>query len=164
MKKVFVMLALMLPMLASAQKFGRINTQELIQLMPEIQQMNNKLDTINAQWESMLVNMQGEIKDKYAKYEQEAATLSDAQKQVREEELMAMQQRYQTTLQTAQQDLQQKQQELFAPIQEKVQKAIKEVGKQKNLTAIFEEGMMLYFSETDVVNITADVKAKLGIK
>lgn len=164
MKKIFVMIALMLPMLASAEKFGRVNTQELVQGMPEIATMNAQLDSLNSQWENMLLSMQNEIQEKYTRYEQEAATLSDAQKQIRQEEIYAMQQRYQTTLQTAQQDLQQKQQELFVPIQEKVQNAIKEVGKQKNLTFVFEDGMMLYVSETEVVNITADVKARLGIR
>lgn len=164
MKKIFVMIALMLPMLASAQKFGRVNTQELVQDMPEIAAMNAQLDSLNSQWENMLLSMQNEIQEKVTRYEQEAATLSDAQKQIRQEEVYAMQQRYQTTLQTAQQDLQMKQQQLFAPIQEKVQNAIKEVGKQKNLTFVFEDGMMLYVSETEVVNITADVKARLGIR
>ena len=36
MKKLIIILALAMPMLASAQKFGHVNTQELFTQMPEI--------------------------------------------------------------------------------------------------------------------------------
>lgn len=163
MKKLLVIIALALPLLASAQKFGHVNTQEVFKMMPEQKNVQEQLDALQKQYEDMLVSMQNEIKEKADKYDQEAANLTDTQKQIREEELYTMQQRLQTTYQTAQQEVQQKQQELIVPLQEKLIKAIEAVGKEKGFTYIFDNSAMMYVSP-DALDCTADVKAKLGIK
>ena len=163
MKKVLVILALVLPMMASAQKYGHVNTAELFQLMPELKGVTARLDSLNKQYEDLLVNMQEEYQKKAQEYEQKAATMTDAMKQIQEEELYTMQQRLQTTYQTAQQDIAQKRQEFVAPVQEKMLKAIQAVGQEKGFTYIFDTAAMVYVdpSATDVM---PDVKAKLGIK
>lgn len=165
MKKFFVMMALVLPMMASAQKYGHINVQEVFMLMPELKQVQSQVDTLSNQWENMLMNMQNEIKDKAARYDAEAAkgTLTDTQRQIFEEELQGLYQRWQTTQQTAQQDLQQKQQELMAPVHEKLLNAIQAVGKEKGYTYVFDTQAMLYVAP-EANDVTADVKTKLGIK
>lgn len=163
MKKILVILALVLPMMASAQKYGHVNTAELFQLMPELKDVTARLDSLNKQYEELLVNMQEEYQKKAQEYEQKAPTMTDAMKQIQEEELYTMQQRLQTTYQTAQQDIAQKRQEFVAPVQEKMLKAIQAVGQEKGFTYIFDTAAMVYvdLSATDVM---ADVKAKLGIK
>ena len=163
MKRILVILALVLPMMASAQKYGHVNTAELFQLMPELKGVTARLDSLNKQYEELLVNMQEEYQKKAQEYEQKAATMTDAMKQIQEEELYTMQQRLQTTYQTAQQDIAQKRQEFVAPVQEKMLKAIQAVGQEKGFTYIFDTAAMVYVdpSATDVM---PDVKAKLGIK
>ena len=163
MKKILVILALVLPMMASAQKYGHVNTAELFQLMPELKGVTARLDSLNKQYEELLVNMQEEYQKKAQEYEQKSATMTDAMKQIQEEELYTMQQRLQTTYQTAQQDIAQKRQEFVAPVQEKMLKAIQAVGQEKGFTYIFDTAAMVYVdpSATDVM---PDVKAKLGIK
>ena len=163
MRKILVILALVLPMMASAQKYGHVNTAELFQLMPELKGVTARLDSLNKQYEELLVNMQEEYQKKAQEYEQKAPTMTDAMKQIQEEELYTMQQRLQTTYQTAQQDIAQKRQEFVAPVQEKMLKAIQAVGQEKGFTYIFDTAAMVYVdpSATDVM---PDVKAKLGIK
>lgn len=163
MKKILVILALVLPMMASAQKYGHVNTAELFQLMPELKDVTARLDSLNKQYEELLVNMQEEYQKKAQEYEQKAATMTDAMKQIQEEELYTMQQRLQTTYQTAQQDIAQKRQEFVAPIQEKMLKAIQAVGQEKGFTYIFDTAAMVYVDPT-ATDVMADVKAKLGIK
>ena len=163
MKKILVILALVLPMMASAQKYGHVNTAELFQLMPELKDVTARLDSLNKQYESLLVNMQEEYQKKAQEYEQKASTMTDAMKQIQEEELYTMQQRLQTTSQTAQQDIAQKRQEFVAPIQEKMLKAIQAVGQEKGFTYIFDTAAMVYVDPT-ATDVMADVKAKLGIK
>ncbi|MBO7546374.1 MAG: OmpH family outer membrane protein [Paludibacteraceae bacterium] len=163
MKKILVILALVLPMMASAQKYGHVNTAELFQLMPELKDVTARLDSLNKQYEALLVNMQEEYQKKAQEYEQKASTMTDAMKQIQEEELYTMQQRLQTTYQTAQQDIAQKRQEFVAPIQEKMLKAIQAVGQEKGFTYIFDTAAMVYVDPT-ATDVMADVKAKLGIK
>ena len=63
MKKILIFIALALPILASAEtttKFGYVNTQELFTLLPEVKQVQSRMDSLNKQYEDMLVGMQEE--------------------------------------------------------------------------------------------------------
>ena len=53
----------------------------------------------------------------------------------------------------------------MAPIQQKINEAVKAVGQEGNYTFIFphEEALLLY-TGSDVTDVTNAVKAKLGIK
>ena len=141
MKKILILIALALPILASAEtttKLGYVNTQELFTLLPEVKQVQSRMDSLNKQYEDMLVGMQEEYKKKVSDYEQKQATMTDAMKQIQEEELYTMQQRIQTAYQTAQQDLEQKRQEYLVPVQKKMIEAVKEVGEKNGYTYIFD--------------------------
>lgn len=163
MKKIFVILALALPMLVSAQKFGHVNTTELFQQMPEVNQVKAQMDTIQAQYETQLTLMQEELQKKYQDYQQNEATMPDAIKQMKQQELQEMQGRIQTFYQTAEQDIQKKQQELLAPVHEKMSKAIKAVGERDGYTYIFDSAAMVYIAQT-AVDASPAVRKELGIK
>ena len=163
MKKLLVALMMVLPMCASAQKFGHINTQELFAQMPEVAQVKLKMDTVNAQYESQLTSMQEEFQKKLQDYQSQEATMADAVKQIRQQELQEMQQRIQLFYQTAEQDIQKKQQELLAPVHEKMSKAIKAVGEREGYTYIFDSAAMVHIG-TDATDATPAVKKELGIK
>jgi outer membrane protein len=90
-------------------------------------------------------------------------TYSPSIAQMKEEEIVNLQQRIQAFQVRAQEDLQNKEAELLEPIYTRIQEAIKTVGAEKSLLYVFEISTLLYFSE-ESVDITNDVKAKLGIK
>mgnify|MGYP002855302579 CR=1 FL=1 len=163
MKKIIVTLALILPLAVSAQKFGHINSQDIFQQMPERTVVQQKMDTLMSQYESQMVNMQEEINKKITDYQQNQATMADAIKQIRGQEIEELKQRYELFVQTAQQDLQKKQQEFLTPIYEKMQKAVKAVGDANSYTYIFDAGAMTYISP-DADDVTPLVKKELGIK
>ena len=163
MKKILVILALVLPMMASAQKYGHVNTTELFQLMPEVTKVKAQMDTIQSQYESQLTMMQEELQKKYQDYQQNEATMPDAIKQMRQQELQEMQSRIQTFYATAEQDIQKKQQELLAPVHEKLTKAIKAVGEREGYTYIFDSAALVYISDS-AVDASPAVRKELGIK
>jgi outer membrane protein len=111
-----------------------------------------------------LQEMESEIQNKYAKYEQEKDGLTEAIRKVQEEELMNMQQRLQTTYQALQQEAQKKQMELLKPLQDKLMTAIETVSKKQGLTMVYDmvSGAILYKSEA-AIDITPAVKKELGI-
>ena len=79
-------------------------------------------------------------------------------------ELQQLEERFQSTQQSAQEKVAKKKEELYSPILEKADKAIKDVAKSNNYDYVFDasRGNILYAKETD--NILPLVKAKLGIK
>ncbi len=163
MKRLVFLMFVALPFAVSAQKIGYVNSQELFALMPEVKTAQARIDSLSTQYETMFANMQEEYKKKLAEYEQKSATMTDAMKQIQEEELYGLQQRIQTAYQTAQQDIQTKQQEFLVPIREKMMKAIKNVGDKNGYTYIFDSQAMLY-TATNAENLLEPVKKELGIK
>jgi outer membrane protein len=147
-------------------KFGHVNSDELIQAMPEFDSATAKLEKFRKELVNALDLMTVELNNKNDAYTKEAKNLTDIVKQTKEQELIDLNKRIQEFQQNAQEQLQNKQVELFQPIYTKVDKAIKDVGKENGFIYVFDvaKGALLYFDETKSTNILALAKTKLGIK
>ncbi len=166
MKKLFLALMMLLPMAAMAQaKFGHVNTQEIIQLMPEFTTARNEIEALTKQYEADLKLMQDELQKKGEAFEKEQASLPDNIKQRRQQELQDMYQKIQQSYQDNQQALQQAQSEKMQAITTKMLDAIKAVGTEGGFIYIMEMGSGIPFINTTLsTDVTAQVKAKLGLK
>ncbi len=147
-------------------KFGHINSDELIQTMPEYDSATVKLEKFRKELVNALELMSVELNTKNDAYQKESKLLSDIVKQTKEQELIDMNKRIQDFQTNAQTQLQSKQTEVFQPIYAKVDKAIKEVGKENGFLYVFDvaKGALLYFDEAKSINILPLVKTKLGLK
>ena len=147
-------------------KFGHINSDELIQTMPEYDSATVKLEKFRKELVNALELMSVELNTKNDTYQKESKLLSDIVKQTKEQELIDMNKRIQDFQTNAQTQLQSKQTEVFQPIYAKVDKAIKEVGKENGFLYVFDvaKGALLYFDEAKSINILPLVKTKLGLK
>ncbi len=146
-------------------KLGHINTQELLQAMPETDSAQTKLEKLTKDLQSQLESMQVELNNKYQDYLAKRDTYSELIRQTKEDELQNIQQRIQQFSQTAEQDLQKKRNELYKPILDKANKAIEEVARENGFTYIFDlsSGVILFHSESSI-DILPMVKAKLKLK
>lgn len=146
-------------------KFGHVNSQELLALMPERDSAQLLLENYAQQLEDQLETMQVEYNNKVQQYLAEQENYSDLIKQTKEQELTDLQQRIQGFQTTAQQDIQRKEAQLIQPIIDKAEQAIKDVAKENGFTYIFDlaRGSILYFSEVSQ-DILPLVKLKLGIQ
>ena len=166
MKKLLFMLMMLAPMAASAQaKFGHVNSQEIIQAMPEFTKARTDIEALAKQYDADLKGMQEEIQKKAEALEKEQATLPANIKQRREHELQEMYQKYQQSAQDNQQALAKEQSEKMQAITTKVLDAIKSVGQTDGYVYIMDiAGGIPYISTTLSTDVTAKVKAKLGLK
>ena len=150
---------------ANAQaKFGHVNTQEIMQAMPEYAQAETEIKALQSQYEADLKSMQDELQKKGEAFDKEQASLPDNIKQRRQQELQDMYQKIQQSYQDNQQALAKAQQEKMQPIQQKVMDAITAVGKEGGYVYIMENNSLPYISTTLSTDVTAQVKAKLGLK
>ncbi|OFX40432.1 MAG: hypothetical protein A2X05_06795 [Bacteroidetes bacterium GWE2_41_25] len=148
-------------------KLGHINSDELIQAMPEFDSGQVKLEKFRKELINYLELMSVELNNKSDAYSKESKNLNEVVRQVKEQELMDMNRRIQEFQATAQTQLQEKQVELFQPIYEKVEKAIKDVGKENDYLYIFNSsqgGSLIYFDIAKSTDITALVRVKLKLK
>ena len=165
MKKLLFMLVMLAPMAAFAQKFGHVNSQEVIQAMPEFTKARTDIEALAKQYDADLKSMQEEIQKKAEALEKEQATLPANIKQRREQELQEMYQKYQQSAQDNQQALAKEQSEKMQAITTKVLDAIKSIGQTDGYVYIMDiAGGIPYISTTLSTDVTAKVKAKLGLK
>lgn len=148
-------------------KFGHIDLQALIQIMPERATAEQTYNKQVKDLEDQLGTMQKELEDKYRDYAQKRDSLSDIVRSAKETEIQDLQQRIQNFQIIAQQQLQQKNAEILKPIFDKAKNTIADVAKEKGLIYVFdisgELGTVLYKSN-ESLDLLPLVKQKLGIQ
>ena len=150
---------------ANAQKFGHVNTQEIIQAMPEYNKATTEIDALQQQYEADLKSMQDELQKKAEAFDKEQATLPENIKQRRNQELQDMYTKIQQSYQDNQQALQKASSDKMQAITTKVLEAIKTVGQEGGYVYIMEMNAGIpYISTTLSTDVTAQVKTKLGLK
>ena len=157
--------AVVVPSKAGAQKFGHINSQEIVALMPERDSAIVKLQKFGKELTEVQQAMQKDFEAKLKEYQDKRATWTEATIKVKEEELTSLQQRIEQYTQTAQQDFNSRQEALLTPVMKKAQEAIDKVAKAQGITYVFDlaTGAIIYTDETSSVNLLPLVKAELGI-
>ena len=150
---------------AQAQKFGYINSQELIAQLPEVKEANSKIETLKKQLEKKGQEMITSLKAKYADVQKRQADGLLSPKEAQDEGAV-LQQEEQTLMQfeqTSQDKILKKSEELLAPIQNKINNAIKEVATDNGYTYIFDSSLGLVLYADPGTDVSAFVKAKLGL-
>ena len=170
MKRFIGILALVVFMASAMQaqnlKFGHINSDELIRALPEFDTANANLEKFRKELVNALELMSVELNNKNDAFNKESKNYTEIVRQTKEQELIDMNRRIQEFQANAQEQLQNKQVELFQPIYTKVDKAIKDVGKENGFLYVFDvaKGSLLYFDESKSTNVLPMAKTKLGIK
>ena len=165
MKKItFLALLSILALSAIAQnKFGYIDSQELLMLMPERKTAETNVQNFAKSLEAQLGSMTAEYQQSVQEYQANEATYTDLVKQDKVAEITGLEQRIQNFQQNAQQSLQTKEQELLEPILTKARKAIEDVATEGDYTYIFDKsiGSILYAKDSE--NVLTLVKKKLKL-
>ncbi len=148
-----------------AQKLGRVNMQELIVAMPETAEMQTKLEAFRQDLLGNLETMQVELNNKYVDYQNTATTVTDSVRNLKEKDIQDLQTRMEQFEQSAMQEMQAKQNELLQPIIAKAQAAVKKISQEGEYTVVYDLSVasMAYYDEAAVTDISAAVKAELGI-
>ena len=163
MKKIFVIaIASLMALSASAQKIGRVNFNELVMLMPEMDAARETIAASQKEAEETYAAMVEEYQGKVSQYQQKSASWTAAIKESKEKELYDIQNRIQEFQQNISQELQQQQSQLMAPINEKASLAVKALAKDKGIDVLFDASQAIYFSDA-VVDLTADARKALNI-
>ena len=165
MKKLFLIMMMFVPMTMMAQKFGHVNPEDVIQSLPEFTKAQQELETLGKQYEKELTDSQAELQRQAEAYDKNKSTMNATKQQETEANINQLMQKYQQAYQDNQQELAKQQQEKMAPIMNKITTAIKNVGKNGGYVYIMDSTAGIpYISETLSTDVTAQVKAKLGLK
>ena len=165
-KKILLFALVMLPFSIFAQesqKIAYVNLTDVYVAMPEYKQMQDSLKKSEAEFQNELQGMSDEYTKKLSDYVSQRDSLNESIKLRREQELDNIRQRAENFQQLAAQQQDALQQSLAAPIQDKLQKAINEVGKENNFLYIANSQVFLYLAP-HATDATPMVRKKLGIQ
>ncbi|MBR4837778.1 MAG: OmpH family outer membrane protein [Bacteroidales bacterium] len=147
---------------AQGQKIGYVDSQAIIDMMPEGAKIQQDLQAYYSELQAQLQAMATEYQSKLRDYQANEATMSNILRQSKEKEIMDLQSRIQEFQAGAEADLAAKQEELSKPMLDKIKTAIDDVLKAKGLAYVFEKTVVLSIGDS-AIDITADVKKKLGL-
>ena len=149
----------------SQQLFGHVNSQEILNIMPEAATaqlaLQAELQGLQEQGQMMMEEFEAHQKE----FQINQESMNDAVRNDKLKSLENLQERIVLFEQSAEQSIQMKQAELYEPILTKIQNAIDDVAKEKGYAYIFDlvgmQGGIVY--KNDSQDITNLVKSKLNL-
>ena len=151
MKKLLLLLVISsLTLNIQAQKFAYVDTDYILNKIPDFKQAQDKLDALSTDWQKEIENKYSDVEKMYRAYQQEQVLLTTDMKEKREEAIINketdaknLQKKYFGT----EGNLYLKRQELIKPIQDKIYDAIQQLAANNKYAIVFDSSsdlIMLY--------------------
>ena len=148
--------------LNAQSKVAHINTQELVEAMPDMKNAKSELEKLGKTYETDIQAMATELQNKIKQYDAESSTKTDEENGKRLQEVQGMEQSIRQYQAQAQQDLQKKEIELLKPITEKAKNAILKVGNSQGFDYVLDSSQGQGVIMANGKDLLADVKSELG--
>lgn len=148
------------------QKFAYVDTDYILQNIPEYGDAQEEINQMSAKWEKDLKALRNKIDQMRRDYQTESVLLSDNQKKKKEDAIAAKEEEFaqlQIQYYGPEGELFSKRIELIQPIQEKVYNAISQIALVKNYAFVFDKASgasILYCNEK--LDISDDVLDEIG--
>lgn len=151
--------------IASAQKFGYVNSQELLQALPEVKEAESTLETFKSQLEKQYEQKVKALQTKYQSLQQkqDQGDISPKQLDIEAQKLKAEEAKLGMFNAESQKKIMEKTNTLLGPIQKKIKTAINEVAIEEGYTYIFDYSMGIILYADAKTNVGDLVRAKLKL-
>lgn len=151
-----------------AQKFCYVDSDYILNQMPEYKTAQSKLDDIAAQWQNEIQDRYQGIDDMYKAYQADQVLLTEEQRKKREDAIISKEKElkdYQKQKFGYEGELFKKRQELIKPIQDKIYAEIQKLAKQRAYDFIFDKssGTVMLFANEEFDQSSIILKS-LGVK
>lgn len=129
-------------------KFGHVNSQYIIQLMPEYDSLSKVLVSLDSMYNIEMERLQVEINRKIEAYNNDTIS-PQLVKDVKAQEIQELQMRAQAFQQRAAEDLQSRPGQLMRPLYAKIIESINDMAEENDLIYVFDvsQGNPLYVSD-----------------
>ena len=85
---IFLLVLLLLALPASAQKFGYVDSEYVLEQMPEYEAVQKEIEQLSQQWQKEIEEKYEAIDKKYQEYQAKEVLLSDEDKQRMQDEIL----------------------------------------------------------------------------
>ena len=167
-KLVITAVLLVFTTMSFAQKFAYVDTDYILENIPEYQVAQEKLDKLSVKWQEEIEKKFEEIDKLYEEYQSEAVLLPEDMKKKREQEIIEKEKKAKKLQKKRfgqEGDLYQKRKELIEPIQDRVYQGVKDVAENENYAIIFDKaGSLTMLYTEDRYDISDKVLRNMGYK
>ncbi|MBT8267198.1 MAG: OmpH family outer membrane protein [Bacteroidia bacterium] len=143
-------------------KVAHINTQDLVEAMPDMKTAKSTLEKMAKTYEVEIQTMATELQNKVKQYDAEASTKTQEENSKRMQEVQGMEQSIRQYQAQAQQNLAEQEASLLEPILKRAKEAVVKVAKAQGFQYVLDstpgQGVIL----SDGKDLLADVKKELG--
>lgn len=143
-KSVLTVLAIFFAIqMMQAQKFAYVDTQYILDNIPEFAEAQAQLDELSSTWQKEIEGKFSEVEKMYKDYQVQSVLLPEDMKKKKEQEIVDKEKEAKALQRTRfgkDGDLFKKRQELVKPIQEKIYNAIQDIANNNNYAVIFDKG------------------------
>lgn len=162
------LLASIVSLTAWGQRFAYVDTEYILDNIPEYQAAEREVEELSIQWQTEIEDLFARVDRLYREYQAEAPILPEEMKRQREEEIIEKE-RAAKELQMQRfgrdGDLFKKRQELIQPIQDQVHNAIEQIASRGNYAVIFDRAGGAAMIYTDVrYDLSDDVLQRMGYR
>ncbi len=170
MKKLIVFSLLLLTSSFSlAQlKIGYIDSDAIMDNLPDVQDARQKLDALIKDWQAELNKMENDWKSKYDDYEKRKLIMTDQTRSETEAALVKLENdiaQYREKKFGTNGELFQKQDELMKPVQNKIFNVLKEIAEEENYDFVFDRsGDIMFLYAKEQYDLTSKVLDRLKLK
>ena len=148
--------------LQAQSKVAHINTQELVESMPDMKSAKSELEKLAKTYETDIQAMATELQNKITQYDAESSTKTDEENGKRLQEVQSMEQSIRQYQAQAQQDLQKKELDLLRPITEKAKNAILKVCNAQGFDYVLDSSQGQGVIMANGKDLLTDVRTELG--
>jgi outer membrane protein len=166
-RRMFIVLGVILAAsgVSAQSKIGHINSEAIMQTLPEAIDAQKTIDGLVAQWEQELQKMQGDWKRKFDEYDKRKLILTEQSRAEQEKELRTLDQQiqdYRTKKFGQNGELFQKQNDVMKPIQNKIFLVLEDIAKEDGYDYVFDKsGQILLLYANDKNDLTAKVLSRM---
>jgi outer membrane protein len=163
MNKQFLIIAFLFTAIVTAQsKIGTINTEYIIAKLPEFKEVQKKLQVYGETLDSGVKEKFAEYETKVKDYQEKEATFTDALKQLKQKDIIKLEEDIQKLRTNSGKLLQVRQDELLRPLYNKIGVEVEKIVKAEAFTHVFNENNSLIYIDPKF-DITIKVMKNLGI-
>ncbi len=153
---------------ANAQRFAYVDSDYILERIPEYQSAQEQLDQLSLSWQEEIEQLYSEIDQLYKKYQADQILLTQDMKMNRESEIISKEKEAKELQRKRfgpEGDLYSKREELVKPVQDKIYNAIQDLALEKRYDVILDKSselIMLYANED--LDKSDDILKMLGHK
>ncbi len=166
MKKLFIALFVLLSTSAFTQKIAYVDTQYILDNIPDYKMAQDQLDELSKKWQKEIEAELATIDKMYKQFQADAVLLPEDIKKKKEDEIIQKEKEIKALQKKRfgqDGDLFKKREELIKPIQDKIFNAIEELSTENAYSIVFDKaGSLTIMYASSKIDISDKVLEKLG--